>query len=188
MGNNQKNDNLESARKRLEQALARLSQKASESKKAANGAEAEQNEAASVYNTLEERFNAVEQENLRLHEQIAALSLSNIGETEGTAGRITALEAEKHAIQQNYDLLKRQYTNLQDEFEGLQDKMSPPGGAENIDTGSTDADAANEIRTLRSALEAAVEERDMIRSELDQVITELEGYLAQNTQTAGGMN
>lgn len=184
MGNNQKSDTLESARARLEQALATLAQKASESKQAVSSAEEQQSEAASAYTTLEERFHAVEQENLRLHEQVATLSLASDNETEDTTGRIAALETEKHAIQQNYDLLKRQYTSLQDEFEGLQDNVSPPSNSDD----HTDTDIENEVRTLRSALDATVSERDMIRTELDNVINELEGYLAQNTKAAGGMN
>lgn len=184
MGNDQKNDKLEGARARLEQALANLSQKASESKKAASDAEAQQNEGATAYAELEERFHAVEQENLRLHEQVATLSLASNNEADDTAGRVAALETEKHAIQQNYDLLKRQYTSLQDEFEGLQDNI----GADNISHDQADSSLTDEIRTLRSALDATVNERDKIRTELDEVINELEGYLAQNTKIAGGMN
>lgn len=185
MGNNQEKGNLEDARARLERALSKLAQGATASKLAIDHAKAGQIEATAGRASLEDRLHSIEQENLRLHEQVATLSLSGTpSDLSDNSGRIEQLEAEKHAVERNYDLLKRQYTSLQDEFEGLQDSM---GAAISSET-STDVDTLSELQTLRSALDAVTHERDQIRHELDQVISELEQYLMQNNRSAGGVS
>lgn len=172
MSNNSSSNALEDARGRLEAALSQLSQEVASYK----GALAQSREAQE--NTIQEmsaqadRMLSLEQENHRLHEQIAALSLQ-----ETSSGGKTELEAEKDALQQNYDLLKRQYTSLQDEFEGLQNQMG--------DTIQIDAtpDAA-----LQQKVDELLREREDLKAELDEVIAELESYLADAQPAIGGMN
>lgn len=175
MSNNSSSNALEDARGRLEAALSKLSQEVASYK----GALAQSREAQE--NTIQEmsaqadRMLSLEQENHRLHEQIAALSLQEA--SSGSETSTSELEAEKDALQQNYDLLKRQYTSLQDEFEGLQNQMG--------DTIQTDAtpDAA-----LQQKVDELLREREDLKAELDEVIAELESYLADAQPAIGGMN
>lgn len=169
------NGALEAARARLDLAMSRLNQEVSISRSALESALALQAAAADKDAGQAERVQALEQENLRLHEQIATLSLQEAGAdpSEGAA----KLEAENEALKQNYDLLKRQYTNLQDEHEGLQDRMA------NMASSSTGGD-----QELQKQVNALASERDEIKSELDSVIKELEAFMAESDAAVGGVN
>ncbi len=176
MAGAQEKNPLEGARARLEQALSRLTQEVASSRSALELAQVTQQEAAEIQTAHAERMQKLEQENLRLHEQIATLSLQAPAEKD--IEQVKSLEAEKSALQQNYDLLKRQYTSLQDEFEGLQNRM---------DIVSPESTATGDDG-LRQQVADLGRERDEIRSELDTAIAELEGYLATSAAAAGGMN
>ena len=179
MANTQEKHALEAARARLEQALSRLTQDVASSRSALEVALADGASAGAEQTAQSKRLQTLEQENLRLHEQIAAISLQAPSDDgSGDDGdKIAAIEAEKAALQQNYELLKRQYTSLQDEFEGLQDRM----GGENDNAG-------DETGALRRQIGELVRERDSMRGELDGAIAELENYLADNKTAAGGIN
>ena len=169
MANTKDNNPLESARERLDQALARLAEEAAAAKDALAQSRTAQENTLQEMSNQADRMLALEQENHRLHEQVATLSLQQ--PTEGGDEKAVALESEKNALQQNYDLLKRQYTSLQDEFEGLQNSVGTG------DSGGGDP-------ALQSKVNQLLQERDELRRELDEVIEELEGYLA-DTKAAG---
>lgn len=166
---------LEDARARLEASLATLSQEVASYKGALSQSREAQEKTIQEMSSQADRMLALEQENHRLHEQIAALSLQESSGEDGE--KIAAVEAEKNALQQNYDLLKRQYTSLQDEFEGLQNQMGDTIPAENT------SDPA-----LLQQVDELLRERAALKSELDEVIAELEGYLSDAQPAAGGMN
>jgi len=180
MANTQEKNALEAARSRLEQALSKLTQDVASSRAALEAAVADSASVSADQASQNERIQELEQENLRLHEQVAAISLQ---EVTGDGDAKAAVEAEKAALQQNYDLLKRQYTSLQDEFEGLQDRM---GGdtAQSADVSYTPSN--DETDDLRRQIGALMRERDDMRGELDSAIAELEGFLAGTKVTAGG--
>lgn len=181
MANMQENSALEAARARLEQALSKLTQDVTSSRTALETALAEKAAAAEELAAHSDRVQSLEQENLRLHEQVAAVSLQQ--PDKGADSNLAEVEAEKAALQQNYDLLKRQYTSLQDEFEGLQDRM----GAESpTDTEHTNASPSEETEDLRRQIGSLVRERNEMRDELDAAIAELESFLADNKIAAGG--
>ncbi len=166
---------LESARERLEKALSKLAEEASAAKQALEQSRTAQENTLQELSNQADKMLALEQENHRLHEQIATLSLQQ--PTDDGEDKATALEAEKNALQQNYDLLKRQYTSLQDEFEGLQDRAANDSG------GSVDGNSNDEA--LRQQVSSLMREREELKAELDQVIDELESYLADNNAAAG---
>jgi len=181
MANMQEKNALEAARARLEQALSKLTQNVASSRASHETALSENASASAEQAAQIDRIQSLEQENLRLHEQVAAASLQQ--PEASNDGNIDKVEAEKTALQQNYDLLKRQYTSLQDEFEGLQDRMGSEnsGGADQDDTPSND-----ETDSLRRQIGSLMRERDEMRDELDAVIAELEGFLTDNKAAAGG--
>ena len=181
MANMQEKNALEAARARLEQALSRLTQNVASSRAAHETAVSENTSASAEQSAQNERIQSLEQENLRLHEQVAAAALQQ-PEADNN-GKLAELESEKSALQQNYDLLKRQYTSLQDEFEGLQDRMGEEGTA---DTEQTSAPSNEETDELRRQIGSLMRERNDIRDELDATITELEGFLADSKLAAGG--
>lgn len=181
MANTQDKNHLEDARSRLERALSRLTQEVASSRAALELAESAQQASAQEQAVQAQRLQSLEQENLRLHEQIATLSLQTTSEDNSDA--LMAAEAEKKALQQNYELLKRQYTSLQDEFEGLQNRMDAPTST------ADDAGDDNGSEALRREIGQLMRERDAIRDELDQAIAELENFVANNgAMAAGGMN
>lgn len=175
MAENNNSNPLETARERLDKALSTLASEAAEAKAALSQSREAQEKTIQEMSAQADRMLSLEQENHRLHEQIAALSLQEAAGDESE--KVTALESEKSALQQNYDLLKRQYTSLQDEFEGMQNQM----GDHIQEDGQGDP-------ALRDQIDALLKEREDLKAELDDVISELESYLAQAQTAAGGMN
>ncbi len=171
MSESRKNDVLEAARSRLEAAMSHLAQEVATARAAKITAEKMRAEKA----TLESRVGALEQENLKLHEQVATLSLQDNGAD--TDAAMATLAEEKAAIEQNYGLLKRQYATLQDEMEALEDRLAAQTAA-NAEGGGTgggnDEALAAENAELKRAVMALKAERDGIRSELDGAIGQLE--------------
>ncbi len=165
---------LEDARARLEAALSSLSQEVAAYKGALAQSREAQEKTIQEMSAQADRLLTLEQENHRLHEQIAALSLQESSDDNGD--KIASIEAEKNALQQNYDLLKRQYTSLQDEFEGLQNQMG--------DTLPTDNESDP---ALQQQLDELLRERAELKSELNEVIAELESYNSEAQPAAGGM-
>lgn len=181
MANMQEKNALEAARARLEQALSKLTQNVASSR-ASHETMLSENASASAEQAAQiDRIQSLEQENLRLHEQVAAASLQQ--PEASNDGNIAEIEAEKAALQQNYDLLKRQYTSLQDEFEGLQDRL---GSEDSGDTDQNDTPPNGETDSLRRQIGSLMQERNDMRNELDTVIAELEGFLTDNNTAAGG--
>lgn len=166
---------LEDARARLEASLANLSQEVAAYKGALAQSREAQEKTIQEMSSQADRMLALEQENHRLHEQIAALSLQEPSSEDGN--KAAALEAEKNALQQNYDLLKRQYTSLQDEFEGLQNQIGDTIPSES----SNDPHLAKQVDEL-------LKERAELKAELDDVIAELESYLSDTQPAVGGIN
>lgn len=175
MTDNGNSNALEEARGRLDAALSSLAQEVAAYKGALAQSREAQEKTIQEMSAQADRMLSLEQENHRLHEQIAALSLQESASDDGE--KIASVEAEKNALQQNYDLLKRQYTSLQDEFEGLQNQMG--------DTLPTDnrSDPA-----LQQQLDELLRERAELKSELNEVIAELESYVSEAQPAAGGMN
>lgn len=181
MANMQEKNALEAARARLEQALSKLTQNVASSRAAHESVVTESALASTEQSSQNDRIQSLEQENLRLHEQIAAAALQQ-PETDNDH-KLAEVESEKSALQQNYDLLKRQYTSLQDEFEGLQDRMGETGTG---DLDQTNAPSNDETDELRRQIGSLVRERNDMRDELDTAIAELEGFLADSKIAAGG--
>ena len=181
MGTDTENNMLEQARERIDAALARLQSSANAAAEKIAGAEAQAADTQSSTAAIAEkdaRIEALESENLRLHEQIATLSLQqDTPPVEKDDSRYSELQAEKNALQQNYDLLKRQYTSLQDEMEGMESGNSNDGTSSGND---------KELSIMKATVESLTEERDMIRMELDKAIQELESFLSSNQTAAGG--
>lgn len=175
MTDNGNSNALEEARGRLEAALSSLAQEVAAYKGALAQSREAQEKTIQEMSAQADRMLSLEQENHRLHEQIAALSLQESSSDDGE--KIASVEAEKNALQQNYDLLKRQYTSLQDEFEGLQNQMGDTLPADNR------SDPA-----LQQQLDELLQERAELKSELNDVIAELESYISEAQPAAGGMN
>ncbi|NVJ71474.1 MAG: hypothetical protein HWE08_14030 [Alphaproteobacteria bacterium] len=167
MTDDPKNSALESARTRLENAMSHLAQEVATARAAKITSEKLQAEKA----TLESRVGALEQENLKLHEQVATLSLRDTGADSDDA--LEALREEKAAIEQNYSLLKRQYATLQDEMEALEDRLAASTAA----NGQGGDAVAGENAELKKAIMALQAERDDIRTELDGAITKIEAMV-----------
>lgn len=182
MGTGTENNLLEEARERIDAALARLQSNANTATEkmglaTASAADVETNDG--LIAEKDARIEALEGENLRLHEQIATLSLQqDVPSVDAGDKDYSALEAEKNALQQNYDLLKRQYTSLQDEMEGMETDSMPSSGEAPADD--------KELSIMKATVESLTEERDMIRNELDNAINELESFLSSNQTAAGG--
>jgi chromosome segregation ATPase len=161
---------LEQARTRLESAMSRLAQGAASAREARQQAIHMAAEKAA----LEGRVTALEQENLKLHEQVATLSLTP--EPPANDGALAALREEKEALEGNYSLLKRQYAALQDEAEALRD-----GAAEGATATGSDGEMESRLRGENAELKKAImvlkAERDDIRAELDGSIAKLETLL-----------
>ncbi|TNE62473.1 MAG: hypothetical protein EP335_12865 [Alphaproteobacteria bacterium] len=156
---------LEGARTRLEAALSRLAQGVASSREALVVA----HEMAEDKRALGERVARLEAENLKLHEQVAAFALAAPAEA-ADDGRAAALEAEKAALEQNYQLLKRQYASLQDELELAQDAPAAP---------ISDSELAEENARLKQEVLDLTAARDGIRAELDSAIEQLESMIAE---------
>jgi multidrug resistance efflux pump len=165
MATNNKTDALESARMRLESALSRLAQGVASTRDTVSAAR----EIAEEKMALVARVTALEKENLKLHEQVAAHALI---EPAGDSGEIEALRAEKASLEQNYQLLKRQYAHLQDELEAAEDAKSAAWG--NGEDGSNTAELEAENAKLKARVAELEEERMSVRSELDGAIGRLE--------------
>lgn len=163
MSDNHIDSPLEVARTRLEGAMSRLAQSAA-------GARETRQQAihlAAEKAAFESRVAALEQENLKLHEQVATLSLQNNSSDNGEA--LIAAKTDLKAIEQNYSLLKRQYANLQDELESLRD-AAPTGDS----SGEMESQLRAENAELKKAIMVLKSERDDIRKELDSSIAKLE--------------
>tara|TARA_R110002096_G_scaffold112431_7_gene244941 strand:+ start:203 stop:694 length:492 start_codon:yes stop_codon:yes gene_type:complete len=153
-------NNLEAARTRLETALSGLAQSVASTRGALDVALTMAEEKAQ----MSERINTLEQENLKLHEQVAALALQPAAP--GMSDSITALEQEKTAIEQNYQMLKDRYAELQNDV------------ATTDDSASSDVDALRQENTRLSAAVSTMErEKATLRTELDKTIAELEAML-----------
>jgi multidrug resistance efflux pump len=165
MATNNKTDALESARTRLESALSRLAQGVASTRDTVSAAR----EIAEEKMALVARVTALEKENLKLHEQVAAHALI---EPADDSGELEALRAEKATLEQNYQLLKRQYAHLQDELEAAEDAKSAAWG--NGEDGSNTAELEAENAKLKARVLELEEERMSVRSELDGAIGRLE--------------
>lgn len=158
------NNNLEAARARLESALSSLAQGVALSKDALTVAA----QASGQKSALEARVAALEEENLKLHEQVAAYALQS--ESSGAdAERVTVLEAEKAALEANYQLLKEKYVALQDEMENAASAIDNDAGA-----------AYSENVKLKQMVTEMAAEKAAVRTELDKTITELELLVEEN--------
>lgn len=159
-----KNTNLEAARARLESALSSLAQGVALSKDALTVAA----QANGQKSALEARVTALEEENLKLHEQVAAYALQS-EDSGANAERITVLEAEKAALEANYQLLKEKYVGLQDEMENAANAIDSDAGvafSENV-----------KLKQMVTEMEA---EKAAVRTELDKTISELELLVEEN--------
>jgi len=165
MATNNKTDALESARTRLESALSRLAQGVASTRDTVSAAR----EIAEEKMALVARVTTLEKENLKLHEQVAAHALI---EPVGDSAELEALRAEKASLEQNYQLLKRQYAHLQDELEAAEDAKSAAWG--NGDGGSNGQELEAENARLKARVAELEEERMSVRSELDGAIGRLE--------------
>ena len=153
-------NNLEAARTRLETALSALAQGAASTRGALDVAATMAEEKAK----MAERITALEQENLKLHEQVAAYALqSSSGDDDE---RIKSLEEEKSALEQNYQLLKNRYAALQDEMEGMQ-----------TDGQASPTETQQDTSHLREIITTMEQEKANLKSELDKTIAELESML-----------
>ncbi len=163
MSDNHTDSPLEAARARLEGAMSRLAQSA------AGAREARQQiiHLAAEKAAFESRIAALEQENLKLHEQVATLSLKDSSPDSDEA--LAAARAELQAVERNYSLLKQQYANVQDELEGLREAQAPSDGS-----GEMESKLRAENAELKKAIMVLKSERDDIRKELDSNIAKLE--------------
>jgi SMC interacting uncharacterized protein involved in chromosome segregation len=150
---------LEGARARLEAALSGLAQGVASSKNALELAKTSADEKLA----LAERVSTLEQENLKLHEQVAAYALQT--PATDNSEQIAILEAEKAAIEGNYQLLKQQYSALEDEIEA--------GSAQNGDASASNA----ENTRLKQMISEMEQEKSAVRDELDKTILELEAIV-----------
>lgn len=168
MATNNKTDALESARTRLETALSRLAQGVASTRETVSAAR----EIAEEKMALVARVTTLEKENLKLHEQVAAHALI---EPAGDSGELEALRAEKATLEQNYQLLKRQYAHLQDELEAAEDAKSAEWAGEDGENGDNRVAALQEENAKLKARVAELEaERESVRGELDGAIGRLE--------------
>lgn len=161
MADNKNHTALESARTRLESALSRLAQGVASTRETISAAQ----EIAEEKIALSARVTALEKENLKLHEQIAAHALTPEQDS-GSTHELEALQAEKAALEQNYQLLKRQYAALQDEMEAIENtkgEATPP-----------DAALAAENADLKAKIRQLEDERGSVRNDLDDAIGRLE--------------
>lgn len=160
MPDTSKGNNLEAARTRLETALSGLTQSVASTRGALDVAVTIADEKAQ----MAERITALEQENLKLHEQVAALALqpASLDADE----KIASLEQEKAAIDQNYQMLKERYAELQGDL---------ASSGENENQANSTLQAEN-IK-LREALASMEQEKTKLKSELDKTIAELEALL-----------
>jgi len=154
---------LETARARLEAALSGLAQGVASSRDALNMAAI----AVEAKNTLAERVSSLEQENLKLHEQVAALALQPTESTNDT--RVAELEAEKAAINDNFLMLKQKFAQLQDQLEN----QAASTNGEQSDPNAAMAEN-NRLKQIITEMEA---EKTAIKGELDKTIGELESML-----------
>lgn len=151
---------LEAARGRLEAALSALAQGVASTHDALGMAATTELEKAS----LTERITALEQENLKLHEQVAAYALQP--GPEAANGKFEALEEEKQAIERNYQMLKEKYAALQDQLDADTAASLPESANDNA--------VAVENSRLKQIISEMEEEKNAIRGELDKTILELE--------------
>lgn len=154
---------LEAARTRLEAALSGLTQGVASTRDALNVATTLVEEKTA----LEDRISSLEQENLKLHEQVAAFALKP--ESQPNDVRIRELEAENAAIAGNYKTLKDKYAELQDRLDADTDIPSVQGANDNAIEVEN-----NRLKQIIAEMEA---EKNAIRSELDKTISELEAML-----------
>lgn len=153
-------NNLEAARTRLETALSGLTQSVASTRGALDVAVTIADEKAQ----MAERITALEQENLKLHEQVAALALQSA--SSDADEKIASLEQEKAAIDQNYQMLKERYAELQGDLASSDENENQANStlqAENI--------------KLRETLASMEQEKTKLKSELDKTIAELEALL-----------
>ncbi len=153
-------NNLEAARTRLETALSGLTQSVVSTRGALDVAVT----MAEEKSQMAERITALEQENLKLHEQVAALALQPA--TPEMSGKVESLEQEKAAIEQNYQLLKDRYTELQD---NLANSSNTEGANDNV--------LHTDNAKLREALSNMEQEKAKLKLELDKTIADLEAML-----------
>lgn len=161
MPDTSKVNDLEAARTRLETALSALTQGVASTRGALDVAVTMADEKAQ----MTERIAVLERENLKLHEQVAALALKPA--TSETHDRLENLEQEKAALEQNYQLLKARYEELQDAQTNTETEHS------NRD----DSGMRVENERLTGLISNMELEKATLQNELDQTIAELEALL-----------
>ncbi|WP_417451139.1 hypothetical protein [Kordiimonas sp.] len=169
MADNTKPTELEGARTRLESALSRLAQGVASTRETVSATR----EIAEEKLALVERVTALEKENLKLHEQVAAHALTE--PPEDTSEVLEALQTEKTVLEQNYQLLKRQYAQLQDELEAYENaKGTEWAGDSAHETDGATAALEAENGQLKARVAELEAERSGVRAELDGAIGRLE--------------
>lgn len=163
MADNKNHTALENARTRLESALSRLAQGVASTRETISAAQ----EIAEEKVVLSARVTALEKENLKLHEQIATHALAPEPDA-GVSEELEALRAEKTTLEQNYQLLKRQYVSLQDELEALED------GKATSSSDMPDQALIAENAQLKARVRYLEEEKASVRDDLDGAIERLE--------------
>lgn len=154
---------LETARARLEAALSGLTQGVASTREALQMA----SDVGEEKSALQDRISTLEQENLKLHEQVAAYALKPDIPVDET--RIRELETENAAISSNYRTLKEKYAELQDQIEA-------DGNIPSVE-GANDNAAEVENNRLKQIIAEMEAEKNAIKSELDKTIGELEAML-----------
>ncbi|MFC3052697.1 hypothetical protein [Kordiimonas pumila] len=164
MPDKQTNNTLDTARARLEAALSSLAHGVAANRDALMRVEQKVQE-----NTfLKAHIASLEQENLKLHEQVATLALTD---TDAPDSRIQELEHQNAALEQNYQLLKNRYAALRDEFDSLQEKLSAPPTSQ---SDNADQELQSENNALKAKIADMEYEKNTIKAELDKTIQDLE--------------
>jgi len=150
---------LEAARARLETALSSLTQGMASTKNALDIAKA----AAGENTTMADRIASLEQENLKLHEQVAALALQPAANDVDKG--LESLREEKATLARDYQLLKSQHADLKNQLS-------------NDNTGSeADLDLQKIIDGLTHKNAMMEQEKSSLKKELDKTIADLEALM-----------
>ncbi len=153
---------LEAARARLEAALSALTQGVIGSREALDDAATVANEKA----LLVEKNTALEQENLKLHEQVAAYALQP--DPSSAAEKLAGLTEANAALENNIQMLKLKCAQLQDQLDAQ---------TQTIEGGNSENELLAENLRLRQVIAQMTADKDAIKSELDTTIADFETLL-----------